>query len=381
MADLLLASALVLPDHRLPLLIGAGISKVLGIVLRRRCTPPPANDATKHSDITDAVTVTWENLSCTLSSPDGTSRHLLHGLNGRAHPGRLLAIMGASGSGKTTLLTALAGQVNHSSKLRLEGRIAVNATPLQQSNHRHAFVQQEDLFFSMLTVRETLEFAAQLRLPQSMSPEDRAAAVSSTLQALGLVNVRDTRVGDAKTRGLSGGEKKRLQIACELIASPRLVFAGAVWCGQTALTSSDHHRRADQWPRHGLCAAGHAIPQKLGRCWAHGGGVHSSGWCCITRMHVQSAPPQPRSSICAMFDDVLLLAEGREVYHGPADAMLAHFESLGHLCPEHFNPAEVRMRDVLMRQICNTCLVQFVMDLMSLDYSSPETLQASKYAL
>ncbi len=80
----------------------------------------------------------------------------------------------------------------------------------------------------MLTVRETLDLAAQLQLPASLGPAGRAAAVDHALQSLGLVKVSETKVGDAKTRGLSGGEKKRLQIACELIASPRLVFAG-VW--------------------------------------------------------------------------------------------------------------------------------------------------------
>lgn len=204
MADLLFGAALVLDSHRVPLLIGAGICKALGHVLHcngKRSEQPATNDAIDATP----VTITWEGLTCTLSSPDGSSRRLLNGLNGRAQPGRLLAIMGASGSGKTTLLTALAGQVNHSPKVRLEGRVAVNTIPLQQSNHRKAFVQQEDLFFSMLTVRETLELAAQLRLPASMGAEDRAAAVAHSLQALGLVNVADTRVGDAKTRGTIQG--------------------------------------------------------------------------------------------------------------------------------------------------------------------------------
>lgn len=82
----------------------------------------------------------------------------------------------------------------------------------------------------MLTVRETLQLAAQLQLPASVDTAGQHAAVDHALQSLGLVKVADTKVGDAKTRGLSGGEKKRLQIACELIASPRLVFAGVLMC-------------------------------------------------------------------------------------------------------------------------------------------------------
>lgn len=63
--------------------------------------------------------------------------------------------MGPSGSGKTTLLNALAGQVPASSRLTLRGRIHVNSTPQQQSSHAQGYVQQEDVFFSQLTVRYT----------------------------------------------------------------------------------------------------------------------------------------------------------------------------------------------------------------------------------
>ena len=72
---------------------------------------------------------------------------------------RLLALMGPSGSGKTTLLNALAGQVPASSRLTLWGRIHVNGTPQQQSSHAQGYVQQEDVFFSQLTVRYTLVYA------------------------------------------------------------------------------------------------------------------------------------------------------------------------------------------------------------------------------
>lgn len=71
---------------------------------------------------------------------------------------------------------------------------------------------------------QTLSMAAELRLPQRMPPDARAAYVAQLLALLGLAKVRDSVVGDAKTRGLSGGEKKRLAIGCELIGSPALLF-------------------------------------------------------------------------------------------------------------------------------------------------------------
>ncbi len=71
---------------------------------------------------------------------------------------------------------------------------------------------QDDLFFSQLTVRETLTMAAELRLPKSVGPADRQRCVAEVITRLGLGASADTIVGDAKTRGLSGGEKKRCVI-------------------------------------------------------------------------------------------------------------------------------------------------------------------------
>ncbi len=150
MADLLLGAAVILPNHRIQAMLGVGICKALTMILFRRKKkaqkqPMEIDDTDNDTDIADAntpVTVTWEDLTCTLTTSKGAPRRLLHALNGQAQPGRLLAILGASGSGKTTLLTALAGQVGYSSKLHLEGHISVNNMPQQQSRHRQAFVQQ-----------------------------------------------------------------------------------------------------------------------------------------------------------------------------------------------------------------------------------------------
>lgn len=156
MADLLLGAAVILPNHRLKLVIGVGICKALCVLVRRRpqntIVDPSADsngeidtnskDTSKDTESNKPVTVTWEDLTCTLTTASGGSRNLLHNLNGAAQPGRLLAILGASGSGKTTLLTALAGQVASSPKLTLHGHITVNSVPQQQSRTRQAFVQQ-----------------------------------------------------------------------------------------------------------------------------------------------------------------------------------------------------------------------------------------------
>lgn len=104
------------------------------------------------------------------------------------------------------------------------GELCVNGVHSTDSNHRQAYVEQNDNFYSMLTVAETLTFASQLQLSKNKSEAQRQEYVDNLVSVLGLAKSKDTRVGNEKIRGLSGGEKKRLAIGCELISSPSLLF-------------------------------------------------------------------------------------------------------------------------------------------------------------
>ncbi|XP_027367247.1 ABC transporter G family member 7 isoform X3 [Abrus precatorius] len=172
------------------------------------------------------VTIRWNSINCSLSDKSSKSvRFLLKNVSGEAKPGRLLAIMGPSGSGKTTLLNVLAGQLQASPRLHLSGILEFNGKSSSKNAYKFAYVRQEDLFFSQLTVRETLSLATELQLPSISSAEERDEFVNNLLFKLGLVSCADTNVGDSKVRGISGGEKKRLALACELLASPSVIFA------------------------------------------------------------------------------------------------------------------------------------------------------------
>lgn len=307
------------PQHRGAIFVAGA---VLGI-LRGEGEEQKPSDADLGGKV-KKVTLEWRDVHCLLLDKKGKNdRELLGGIGGTAAPGRLLAIMGPSGSGKTTLLNALAGQLPRSGRTRLSGEITVNGVPRRDSRHRQAYIKQEDVFFSQLTVRETLLMAAKLQLPAKLPESEKEAYVDSLLQRLGLVAAADTIVGDAKARGISGGEKKRLSIACELIASPSVIFADEPTTGLDAFQAERVMQTLQQ-----LAHEGHAV---------------------ICSIH------QPRGSIWAMFDDLLLLAEGRAVYSGPREDALAYFADLGHSCPVHSNPAE------------------FFSDLISVDYSSPES--------
>ncbi|XP_065882069.1 ABC transporter G family member 7 [Euphorbia lathyris] len=276
------------------------------------------------------VTISWSNIMCSLSDKSNKRvRFLLRNVSGEAKPGRLLAIMGPSGSGKTTLLNVLAGQLKASPQLHLSGLLEVNGRSSSNRAYKFAYVRQEDLFFSQLSVRETLSLAAELQLPEICSLEERDEYVSNLLFKLGLVSCADSIVGDAKVRGISGGEKKRLSLACELIASPSVIFADEPTTGLDAFQAERVMETLRQ-----LAQDGHTV---------------------ICSIH------QPRSSVYSKFDDIVLLSEGALVYAGPAhEEPLAYFSKFGYRCPDHVNPAE------------------FFADLISIDYSSAESVYSSQ---
>ncbi|KAL3368052.1 hypothetical protein AABB24_009095 [Solanum stoloniferum] len=237
--------------------------------------------------------------------------------------------MGPSGSGKTTLLNVLAGQTKASPKLNLSGLLDINGVPFSNKIYKFAYVRQEDLFFSQLTVRETLSLAAELQLQDVSSIEERDEYVNNLLFKTGLVSCADSRIGDAKFRGISGGEKKRLSLACELIASPSVVFADEPTTGLDAFQAERVMETLRQ-----LAQDGHTV---------------------ICSIH------QPRGSVYAKFDDIVLLAGGSLIYAGPArDEVLAYFSKFGYICPDNVNPAE------------------FLADLISIDYSSRESVYSSQ---
>jgi ABC-type multidrug transport system ATPase subunit len=166
-----------------------------------------------------------------------------------------------------------------------------------------AFVgQQEDLFL-FLTVFETFEIAAYLHLPSHTPRQELRDAVEGALTELGLEQVRDSRLV-----GISGGERRRTAIGRELLASPSIVFLDEPTSGLDSFQAL-------------------SVAETLRR-------IAEEGRVVVAVIH------QPRSSIFSMFDSLVLLAEGRVVYSGPARDCLGYFASLGFVCPVMFNPAD-----------------------------------------
>ena len=144
----------------------------------------------------------------------------MHNLNFTLHSGELLAIMGGSGTGKTTLLSILNGSL-----IPQEGQITINGHDISEQKAKDliGFVPQDDLLIEELTVYQNLYYTAKLCFA-SLSEEEIDRRVMKILKDLGLDATKDLKVGSAINKYISGGQRKRLNIALELIREPAVLF-------------------------------------------------------------------------------------------------------------------------------------------------------------
>eukprot|EP00281_Chroomonas_sp_CCMP1168_P034077 CAMPEP_0206242146 /NCGR_PEP_ID=MMETSP0047_2-20121206/16896_1 /ASSEMBLY_ACC=CAM_ASM_000192 /TAXON_ID=195065 /ORGANISM="Chroomonas mesostigmatica_cf, Strain CCMP1168" /LENGTH=227 /DNA_ID=CAMNT_0053667135 /DNA_START=1 /DNA_END=681 /DNA_ORIENTATION=+ len=212
--------------------------------------------------------------------------------------------MGSSGGGKTSLLDVLADRKD---PRHVRGEVLVDGVPRDHDTFKHSsgYVVQDDIVMGTL---ENLMFSAQLRLPSHVSYEERAKRVQSIIEELGLSKVAESKVGNEFVRGVSGGERKRVNIGMELVTSPSILFLDE--------------------PTTGLDAATSYSVLALLRTLA------DFGRTIVLSIH------QPRFKIFEMFDTVTLLSEGSMAYHGPAQQMTHYFESVGYPRKSFNNPAD-----------------------------------------
>jgi len=185
-----------------------------------------------------------------------TSKTLLDGASADMPAGSLTAIVGGSGSGKTTLLNTISHRVS-GEKLKISGTVTFNKNP-DLRTIRSSYVMQQDVLIPVLTVRETLQYAADLRLPPPSTKEERKAAVERVIIDLGLKDCANTRIGNNIHRGCSGGEKRRTSVGVQLLANPSVLFCDEPTTGECTIRASCHKTLADQ-----LQASMHTVPFKL----------------------------------------------------------------------------------------------------------------------
>ncbi|GAU16501.1 hypothetical protein TSUD_167330, partial [Trifolium subterraneum] len=220
---------------------------------------------------------------------------ILNGITGVVYPGEILAMLGPSGSGKTTLLTALGGRLTG----KLTGKTTYNNQPFSGSIKRSTgFVAQDDVLYPHLTVTETLVFTALLRLPQTLTRDEKVEHVERVITELGLINCRNSMIGGPLLRGISGGEKRRVSIGQEMLINPSLLLLDEPTSGLDSTTALRILNTIKK-----LASGGRRTV--------------------VTTIH------QPSSRLYYMFDKVLLLSEGCPIYYGPASTALEYFSSVG----------------------------------------------------
>jgi ATP-binding cassette subfamily G (WHITE) protein 2 len=166
--------------------------------------------------------LSWSNMSVTTRKEP--RKILLDNISGSI-TGGFWAIMGASGGGKTTLLSTLSLRLD-TAIIEVVGEFRLNGA--KYSKHilksMSAYVMQDDLLHAELTVFETLSYAANLRLPKGFSKDQRSDRVEEVLNLMGISYCKNVIIGDTRNKGISGGERKRVCVAIELLMKPKLVF-------------------------------------------------------------------------------------------------------------------------------------------------------------
>lgn len=261
---------------------------------------------TSKSLTEDHIPAALQFADLTYTLPSG--KVVLDRITGAVRPGEVMAVIGASGAGKSTFLDLLARKAKHGS---VTGEVLVNGQKVPDAEFRRVvgFVDQEDTLMGTLTVYETVLYSALLRLPREMSFADKKMRTLETMHELGILHIRDSRIGESGQRSISGGEKRRVSIACELVTSPSILFLDEPTSGLDSFNAFNVVESLVQLAK-------------------------------TYRRTVVFTIHQPRSNIVALFDKLLLLASGKTIYSGPAEGCQAYFAAQGYPCPGGFNIAD-----------------------------------------
>lgn len=241
-----------------------------------------------------------------------THKTILFSVSGRLPAGSFTAIMGASGAGKTTLLNFLSNRTFYLKNIKHAGKVYLNGHEKStlDFNNYVAYVMQDDVLMESMTVREILEFTAKLRLP-----EDKALSrMNEVVEQLELTKILEQRVGGILARGISGGERKRVAIAMEILTDPLVLFLDEPTTGLDSYSAENVI---------GLCRHLTTLGKTV---------------CCTIH--------QPNSYIFSMFQSLIILADKKTVFHGEATTAVEYFRSKGFVIEERANPAE-KIIDIL----------------------------------
>ena len=270
------------------------------------------------------LTLEWSKILFTIPKK---YKKILQNVSGKAPHSKITAIMGPSGSGKTSLLNVLACRVVQDKNISLTGTIYINHQLRNEKTFSKsiAYVEQHDLLFPFLTVKETITLSAKF------NGNLVSHLVEDTMRQMSLEKSRDTLIGNETVRGLSGGEKKRVAIAIQLISNPKILLLDEPTSGLDSFQAM-------------------AVFQNLKV-------LANQEKTIIASIH------QPSSALMEMVDHLVLLSEGKTIFNGPYIDVLNYFQTMDFHCPVNYNPMD------------------FIIDLVSLNYNNEEALKISNKRL
>ncbi|DAZ93224.1 TPA: hypothetical protein N0F65_005078 [Lagenidium giganteum] len=263
------------------------------------------------------LSIAWESISFDVEIKEPETKQLvtkeiLKNVSGEAVPGELVVLMGPSGAGKSSLLDCISGRNTNCS-----GTVVVNGRPWTKAMVKHTcYVMQDDMFYANLTVLEHLTFQAHLRMGKSKTAAEREDRVRTVISELGLTKVTNTPIGSAVVKGLSGGQRKRLSFATELLTNPSLLFVDEPTSGLDSFMAETVVRQMRDLARRGRTV--------------------------IATIH------QPASDLFELFDRLYLLVDGATVYNGKASESIAYFAKQGLQCPSFMNPTDYFMKQLVV---------------------------------
>uniref|UniRef100_A0A671YEE5 ATP-binding cassette sub-family G member 5 n=1 Tax=Sparus aurata TaxID=8175 RepID=A0A671YEE5_SPAAU len=236
------------------------------------------------------------------------TRQILNDVSFHVDSGQIMGILGNSGSGKTTLLDAISGRIGYSGTLL--GEVFINGRKMKRKEYQDCFsyVLQSDNLLSYLTVEETLTYTAQLAL-RKHSAEAIKKKVSAVMAELSLTHVAHSVIGGRVFPGISGGERRRVSIASQLLQDPRVVLLDEPTTGLDSMTANQIVVLLAELARRDRIV--------------------------IVTIH------QPRSELFRVFSRIAIMSRGELVFCGQPGEMVDFFSQCGYECPEYCNPFDI----------------------------------------
>ena len=260
--------------------------------------------------------LTWTNLSMEVTVKekagflryDKKQKQILENLNGYAKSGECLAIIGGSGAGKSSFMNLLADRVELNKDVKVSGEVKVNGQKMSYEKYKNVigFVMQADIFLEHLTVREYFKFAIDLR-STGKTWEQRQDLLENAISMMKLEKAQNNYVGGVFRKGISGGEKKRLNIGFELLGDPSIVFLDEPTSGLDSYTSFMIITLLRQI----------AVDNNI---------------VVVYTIH------QPSIEIYNLFDNLMILDKGRNIYFGKAKDAIDYYAQMDYPVPPSTNP-------------------------------------------